>query len=79
MWGIPKDFLADEDDGAYVIGEMDRDSHQVSSLQELGKYPNLERLAAAAFYHGAWNVILTKQKAYAVTTDNELLIEASSQ
>jgi hypothetical protein len=70
MWGIPKDSLADEDEQPYVVGEMDRDGHGVFSLDEDHKYSDLGKLAAA-YYHGASNVILTERKAYAVTSDEE--------
>src|SRR5215469_2532693 len=58
MWGIPKDSLYGDDEEPYVIGEMARDS-------------NLERLAAAAYYHGGSRIILTERKAYVVTSDSE--------
>jgi hypothetical protein len=70
MWGIPKDSLADDEE-PYVIGEMDRDLHMVLSSDEDLKYSDLGKLAAAAYYHGGSRVILTRRKAYLVTSDEE--------
>jgi hypothetical protein len=71
MGGIPKDDLFVEYEDPYIIGEMDRDPHGVLSMDEYEKYSGLGVLAAAACNHGAFRVILTGRKAYAVTSDWE--------
>ena len=70
LWGIPKEDYYDEGDEPLVIGEMDRDADFNSEgSDDLG---DLDRLAIAAYNHGALRVILAEHKAYLVTSDVEL-------
>ena len=57
MWGIAKGDYLDEDEEPHVIGEMNLNA--------------LDKIALAAYNHGSLRVILTKHKAYAVTSDEE--------
>lgn len=67
LWGIPKEAYLDEDEEPRIVGEMDRDVivDDPDDLSDLG------RIALAAYYHGGLRVILTKHKAYLVTSDIE--------
>jgi hypothetical protein len=74
-WGIPKDTYLDENEEPRIIGEMNRDVtvNDPDDLSDLG------RIALAAYNHGGVRVILTKHKAYLVTSDIEELDEADAR
>jgi hypothetical protein len=76
LWGFPKESYFDGDDIPRVIGEMDRDTPLAAADDHLA---DLSRIALAAYNHGAMRIVLTKHKAYLVTSGatEEAAYEAS--
>jgi hypothetical protein len=73
LWGIAKEDYMDESDEPQIIGEMDLDAwiHDTKDLEDLKALAELDKVALAAYNHGSVRVVLTKHKAYAVTSDEE--------